>query len=458
MTHPVDLSLANEHLQWNPYPLDREARQEVLWNRRSESPPQPLEREQLLRLTKYRAEVCARLLASHHEGRLILVAEDHGPNRLDPQYWCARASFYEAEYDRLHEEDYNRASRSVTPAYYHPESLDETELDCAKRHARSAAENLARYPAGKALLDAEDNGESATDPEYWWRKQKEYKAAYAAIRKEGALERAKRHAYTNRKKLATFPAGRALLQAEDHGASAADPEYWRKKEKYYWDEHERLRKEFWDYWKPICFDTWPPSEASNLSTTPSEASVASSLTIRACRTSMTKGSLTTKRTTRTTQHGKETRGTQVAVASNTGSCSGTDKMKRTHSTRRRKSKDAYRRRAKRVVKATQVMLSSECPHQSPPNRLATPKSGESRIHRPTVERPVSYLQSQNAYVTPTSPESSMARVRTAHRQKGRTRRKCPSDKDRSYHGSRLTSQPVNPVSSRLRSNNHRLHQ
>jgi len=222
----VNLNLANEHLQWNPYPLDREERQDVLWNRRSESPTQPLKREQWLRLALDAAKYYAQRLARHHAGRVVLTAEEPGRNDMDPQYWLARANFYKAEYERLEEEDYNWASRSVTPEQYHPDLFGETELDQVKGYAGNAAGILATLPAGKALLESEEHRESATDPEYWRRKEKEYGAAYDALPKESAVERAKRHAYTNRKKLATFPAGKALLEAEDHGASAANPEYW----------------------------------------------------------------------------------------------------------------------------------------------------------------------------------------------------------------------------------------
>ncbi len=176
MTRHVNSNLVNEHLQWNPYPLDREARQEVLWNRRSASPTQPLEREQRLRYAKHWAEFYGQRLTEHHAGRVVLAAEDPGHNRMDPQYWLARADFYKAEYERLEEEDYNRASRSVTPEIYHPDMFGETELDQTEGYAENAAGRLATLPAGMALLDAEDHGESATDPEYWRRKEREYTA------------------------------------------------------------------------------------------------------------------------------------------------------------------------------------------------------------------------------------------------------------------------------------------
>lgn len=49
--------------------------------------------------------------------------------------------------------------------------------------------------------------------------------------------------------LATFPAGKALLEAEDHGDSATDPGYWWNKKKYYEAEYDKLQEEFWERWK-----------------------------------------------------------------------------------------------------------------------------------------------------------------------------------------------------------------
>ena len=473
MTQHANLNLANEHLQWNPHPLDREARQEVLWNRRSESPNQPSEEHHLFQSAMYWAEFYAQRLTEYYEGRIILFAEAPGRNALDPRYWLARARFYKVEYERLKEEDYNRASRSVTPAFYQPESLDETELDCAKRYARSAAENLARFPAGKAFLDAEDHGESATDPEYWRRKEREYNTAYSALPKESALERAKRHAHTNLKKLATFPAGKRLLEAEDHGASAEDPEYWRRRERYYWNEHERLRQEFWDHWKPIQFDRSPTHEPSSYSITP-ETSVASAPKTRLRRSSRAKQCPTTtsiRSIGKTTQYNKEINRTQMTIASNLNSCSGTLKMKGARSRERRKRKDVYRRQGAQVVATKPKPLSSEHPlPRSLPYGLATPSSGGSRSGRlarsigltavtyPAGARSKSYPQSPNAFRTPTLPKQPKARVGEHSGRKATTRLKRLRDRDSTYHGSRSASQPVDPISSRLRSSGRRLHE
>ncbi len=72
-------------------------------------------------------------------------------------------------------------------------------------------------------------------------------------------------------------------------------------------------------------------------------------------------------------------------------------------------------------------------------------------------RSKSYPQSQNAYDTPDSPEEPKTRVRERHGRKATTQLKRLRDRDGTYHGSRSASQPVDPISSRLRSSGHRLH-
>lgn len=52
--------------------------------------------------------------------------------------------------------------------YPTPYRVGENETQCAKRSTDSRARDLTAFPTGKALLDAEDLGDSATDPEYWW--------------------------------------------------------------------------------------------------------------------------------------------------------------------------------------------------------------------------------------------------------------------------------------------------
>lgn len=65
--------------------------------------------------------------------------------------------------------------------------------------------------------------------------------------------------------------------------------------------------------------------------------------------------------------------------------------------------------------------------------------------------------SQNTYVAPNSPESSMARLRKRNRHKGTTQLKRLLDRNGTYHRLRLVSQPVDSISLRLRSSGRRLH-
>ncbi|KAL9039833.1 MAG: hypothetical protein Q9214_004715, partial [Letrouitia sp. 1 TL-2023] len=176
------------------------------------------------------AEFYAKQLAEYYEGRLILGSETPGQSITSPQYWSARAAFYREKHERLKEEDDKRRSRSVTPEYIHPDCFGESELAKAKGCAENAAFRLASLPEGKAFLDAEDHGESISDPNYWRRKEKEYYEKYHALPKESGVDRARRHAYTARKKLATFPTGKALLEAEDFKSTEPSIKFWQMKE------------------------------------------------------------------------------------------------------------------------------------------------------------------------------------------------------------------------------------
>lgn len=269
MAHNIDLSLVNDRLQWDPYPRNLEATQDACWERMSESPTQSTNRELLLRTAMYSAEIYSKLLVEYHEGRIILGSEDPGPNTMNPQYWFARAAFYKAENQRLQQEDYERQSRSKTPEYIYPDFLGESKLDKARGHAQNAALRLASLPEGRAFLAAEDHGESAKEPDYWLNKEEEYRVQYIALSTENPICRARLHAYTVRKQLATFPAGKALLEAEDDGHAISSARSWRSKEQDYRTAYERLKQEFWNHWKQRNTDKgrsllWnPPASTSN---------------------------------------------------------------------------------------------------------------------------------------------------------------------------------------------------
>ncbi|KAI4086332.1 MAG: hypothetical protein LQ344_007637 [Seirophora lacunosa] len=233
MSHGIDLNAVNDQLRWNPCSRDREAAQDAIWNDRSACLERPQDQESLLKSARGSAEFYAQRLAAYHEGRLILQNENPGHNAPNPRYWFARAAFYMAEYERLQEEDYARRSRSVTPGYTHPDFFGESELDRAKGHAENAAVRLASLPEGKAFLDTEDHGEFSGDPGYWRQKEKEYHNQYLALPKESPLDRARRHAHTVRKKVASFSAGKALLERENHELAEPSVEFWRGMQQYY---------------------------------------------------------------------------------------------------------------------------------------------------------------------------------------------------------------------------------
>ena len=189
----------------------------------------------------------------------------------EPRFWWERAEYYRLEHEKLDEEDLHRASRSVTPQFaYPPIWPGNTELDHAKCSAGNIARQLADFPAGKALLEAEfhgsstkdgdpwwawenfqkppsetkDHGDFTADPNYWWNKKKLYGDLLYAERVRTKLQRVKRSADRTARDLATFPAGKALLEAEDHGDSVGDPEYWLGKKKYYEAKYDELKEEF----------------------------------------------------------------------------------------------------------------------------------------------------------------------------------------------------------------------
>ena len=186
-------------------------------------------------------------------------AEDHGQYASNPSFWFAKADFYTLEHEKLKEEDRHQASRSVTPEVACPDMPWNTEVDRAKSEAGNVARMLANFPARKALLEAEDYGSltkdcdywwslrkfreppsktdnyggSITDPAYWRNKKELYRAQLAIESERTKLERAKLSADSRARDLATFSAGKALLDAEDHGDCITDPAYWWRKKEFY---------------------------------------------------------------------------------------------------------------------------------------------------------------------------------------------------------------------------------
>ncbi|MCJ1429684.1 hypothetical protein MMC29_007599 [Sticta canariensis] len=71
------------------------------------------------------------------DARAILDGENPGQNAMDPQHRFARADFYQAEDQRLDEEEQRRPTGSITPGIFPPDFLGNTELD----RARAIAEN-----------------------------------------------------------------------------------------------------------------------------------------------------------------------------------------------------------------------------------------------------------------------------------------------------------------------------
>ncbi|MCJ1456653.1 hypothetical protein MMC28_007015 [Mycoblastus sanguinarius] len=506
----VNLKQVNRRLEWNPHPRDRgEFMQERLWDYMDERESDPVSesvlryrREHALEKAKKCAERYARPLANYHGGRIILDAEDPGEYASDYSFWWERAEYYRLEHEKLQEDDYHRASRSMTPRVVNPDLPWNTELDRAKCEAGNVARMLADFPAGKALLEAEDHGnltkdgdywwspenfpqsptevedhgDSITDPDYWWNKEKFYSAQLDSEWERTKLERAKRSADSRARDLATFPAGKALVEAEDHGDSAKDPGYWWNKKKYYENEYKKLKQEFWERWKRTHLQGGETILASlEGEECPPEALNASRPKTRARKSA----TIECRRITRsTTQRGKETdRPPLGAIASSPNSNAGINKTKDARSTERRQSKNKYRRQNAHVAerKPPSPSPSQACSvAQRPYNGYANPRSHESRTRRSTVkklgkgstqqrghkvkdqnsdgEQKKSHLPPQNPYVTPSSPDFSVARAQQRRKRKDVVRQKRRRDADSTYRGSTAVSQSTEPISSRLRSN------
>jgi len=515
-SHFVDLDYVDRYLQWNPHPGDRELTQRFLWDamdtipesvqqcRREISAEASKNTNESLTIFEKRkaledaqlkdAKQCAghwaRRLAEYHEGRVLLDAEDPGEYATDSKYWFARAACYRAEHEKLKEEDYHRASGSVTPGVACSDMPWYTELARAKCEAGNVARLLADFPAGKALLEAEDHGtsikdgdywwalenfqkpppeveghgDSITDPDYWRNKKRFYSAQLKAELERTKLERAKRSADSRARDLATFPAGKTLLEAEDHRDSAMDPGYWRSKKRYYKTEYNKLEQEYWNRWKHTYLDGGGfPFDALNDSKPKT----------RARQSLATKERRTTRSMRNTTQRRKETDRLQLGpIASNPNRYAGAKTRDG-----RRKSKDRYRRRNAQLAErkppspplgssATQESLNGYVTPNSDRPRTRQPwirsrcKKAAQRRHkvtdpspdgRPGKSQPQSTSQSRNPYVTPSSPNFSEPKARQRRKYKGAVRQKRRLDADSAYHGSRAVSQPQEPISSRLRS-------
>ena len=475
----VDLDYVGRHLEWNPLPRDRQATQQLWWDRCetvSKSAQQDRREPCRANFSLEDAMRCAgqyaRLLAIYHGGRIILDAEDPGEDASDPEFWFARAEYYRLEHEKLREEDYHRASGSVTPKVTNSE-LWETELDRAKGSAENTAGLLVQFPAGKSLLEAEDHGDSITDPDYWWSKERFYRTQLKVELERTKLERAKRSADLRARNLATFPAGKALLEAEDHGDSATDPGYWWNKKKYYEAEYDKLKQEFWERWKRTHLDGGETLvESLERKESPPEALNASRPKTRARKSSALRERRSARVTRSTTQRGKGTdRPLSGVIASSPDSNAGINKTKDARSPERRQSKNKYRRQNAHVAERKPPSPSQACSvTQRPYNGYMTPRSDESRTRRSTIkelckdstqqrrhkvtdkisdgEQKKSYPQSQHPYVTPSSPDFSTVRARQRRKRKDAERQKRRLDEDSTYLGSRAVSQPI---SSRLRS-------
>lgn len=284
----IDLEYVDRVLGWDPTPTNREETQRLLWDAcDTNSEPYPTRKEFTLETAKKLFEQSANSLVPYVHGRNILEAEDTTKYASDPKYWLARSRFYKFEYKRLQEEDKGRSEGSVTPEISNPQMFGETDTDRARCRAGNVARQLAKYPAGKAMLEAEDEDCSYwwraehfkeahqtsetpkkvdLNPQYWQAREKRYKEKLQTEIQGSEVGRAKRAADREAEKLATFVEGSALLDAPIHDISITDVAYWHGKKRYYAYQFEHLKQTFWERWKCEHIDCQQPSPVAPMTT------------------------------------------------------------------------------------------------------------------------------------------------------------------------------------------------
>lgn len=124
-------------------------------------------RKHASRNAKKCAEQYARPLAGYHRGRTILDAEDPGEYASEYSFWWARAAYYRSDHEKLEEEDYHPACRTMTPEVVDSYMPWNTEVDRVRFEAGNIARMLADFPADKALLEAEHQ-DPTKDGNNWW--------------------------------------------------------------------------------------------------------------------------------------------------------------------------------------------------------------------------------------------------------------------------------------------------
>lgn len=395
----VNLEHVSRNLQLNPYPRSRNSSpaicDEVLGTTWLENPLEHAQRQ---------AEIAARPLIRFHQGRVFLDAEEPGVHSTDPTYWVSRAAYFRVEYEKLLEEEYLRVSRSKTPEIDNP-YLYEDECDRAKCYAENAARLLLRLPAGKASIEAEDYENSTRDAAYWWRKKKLYDSKLEALSTITEIETAKRAADLTARDLATFPSGKAFLESEGRMASAeAGAKYWQGKNEEYQAKCRKFEDEFWDRWKIRCLQGG--SSESNRSSDPRNGAGRSSA-IKRTSTRITKSTIQGRKATR--------RVPLVPASSSLPSRTSLEMMKM--------------------------------------RRSATESRGSHKLESPSQNkgRKAPLVRAQTLHPTASSQILNTPRVPSRYERKCGKRQKRRRYPERTYRGSKLQSQPIEPISSRLRS-------
>ena len=130
----------------------------------------------------------------------------------------------------------------------------EPELETAIHSAEIFSQQLVEHDEGRFILENDDPGPHAANPQYWFARAEFYKAenqrlikekekrlsrsqtpeyVYPDMFGESVLEKAKGHAQNAACQLATLPAGKAFLAGQDYTGLMEDANYWWNKAQEY---------------------------------------------------------------------------------------------------------------------------------------------------------------------------------------------------------------------------------
>lgn len=170
---------------------------------------------------------------------------------VDLNYWLNRNEFRKANRKEYEKKNHNDLRTSKIQSSHR---FKQVKVETMRNRIRNVVEVHVTLLAIKALLKIEKQEENFINSRYWRRRETIYTIAYDVLSRESALECVKRHVYIERKRFDTFLASKALLRNENYEEFAWDFKYWLKREKYYYIEHKKFERKFWDRLRFIRFN------------------------------------------------------------------------------------------------------------------------------------------------------------------------------------------------------------